>query len=75
MRQELQATHEYEVVLNYGVNAKQYQLPTIKKAAGNRPQPITNSCYSIFSGCQRKSGKQLKGRRCLSNEFILGKGL
>lgn len=48
MRQELQAIHEYEAdeaVLDYGVNAKQYQLLIIKKAAGSRLQSITNSLH------------------------------
>lgn len=48
MRQELQAIHEYEAdeaVLDYGVNARQYQLLIIKKAAGSRLQSITNSLH------------------------------
>lgn len=48
MRQELQAIHEYEAdeaVLDFGVNAKQYQLLIIKKAAGSRLQSITNSLH------------------------------
>ena len=46
MRQELQTIHEFEAddyVLCQGLNAKQYQLLIIKKAAGNRLQTVTNS--------------------------------
>lgn len=48
MREELQAIHEYEAdeaVLNGGVNAREYQLLLIKKAAGSRLQSITNSLH------------------------------
>ena len=48
LREELQAIHEYEAdeaVLNGGVNAREYQLLLIKKAAGSRLQSITNSLH------------------------------
>ncbi len=48
MRRELQAIHEYEAdeaVLDYGIDAKSYQLLLIKKAAGSRLQSITNSLH------------------------------
>ena len=48
MRRELQTIHEYEAdeaVLDYGIDAKSYQLLLIKKAAGSRLQSITNSLH------------------------------
>ncbi len=48
LREELQAIHEYEAdeaVLDGGVNAREYQLLLIKKAAGSRLQSITNSLH------------------------------
>ena len=48
MRRELQTIHEYEAdeaVLDYGIDAKSYQLLLIKKAAGSRLQTITNSLH------------------------------
>ena len=48
MREELQDIHEFEAdeaVLNAGVNAREYQLLLIKKAAGSRLQSITNSLH------------------------------
>lgn len=48
LREELQAIHEYEAdeaVLGGGVNAREYQLLLIKKAAGSRLQSITNSLH------------------------------
>lgn len=46
LRRELRAIHEYEAdeaVLNSGVDAKQYQLLLIKKAAGGRWYSVANS--------------------------------
>lgn len=46
MKQELQGIHEYEAdetVINQGVDAKQYQLLLIKKAAGTRLYSMANS--------------------------------
>lgn len=46
VRQELRAVHEYEAdqaVLNTGIDAQQYQLLLIKKAAGTRWSSIANS--------------------------------
>lgn len=48
LREELQAIHEFEAdeaVLDAGVNAREYQLLLIKKAAGSRLQSITNSLH------------------------------
>lgn len=48
MRKELQIIHEYEadeMVLDTGINPKTYQLLLIKKAAGNRLQPIVNGLH------------------------------
>lgn len=46
LRRELRAIHEYEAdeaVLNSGVDARQYQLLLIKKAAGGRWYSVANS--------------------------------
>lgn len=46
MRQELATVHEYEAdkaVLDSGINAKQYQILLIKKAAGGKWYSIANS--------------------------------
>lgn len=46
LRRELRAIHEYEAdeaVLESGVDARQYQLLLIKKAAGNRWYSVANS--------------------------------
>lgn len=46
LKQELQNLHEYEAdaaVIYQGVDARQYQLLLIKKAAGNRFYSVTNS--------------------------------
>ncbi|MDP4276317.1 MAG: TonB family protein [Bacteroidota bacterium] len=46
LKQELQSIHEYEaddMVLNQGIDAKQYQLLIIKKAVGKRLYSMSNS--------------------------------
>jgi TonB family protein len=66
MRRELCAVHEYEAdkaVLDSGINAKQYQILLIKKAAGAKWYSIANSFnhsklkYRITMMSRRKSSR------------------
>lgn len=71
MRRELCAIHEYEAdeaVLDSGINAKQYQILLIKKAAGGKWYSIANSFnhsklkYRITMMSRKKSSGWMKAK-------------
>jgi len=74
MREELQAIHEFEAdeeVLNAGVNAREYQLLLIKKAAGSRLQSITNSLHQSSIKKRITMMQKRKSNRWAQAKYLL----
>ncbi len=74
MREELQAIHEFEAdeeVLNAGVNAREYQLLLIKKAAGSRLQSITNSLHQSSIKKRITMMQKKKSNRWVQAKYLL----
>ena len=74
MREELQAIHEYEAdeeVLNAGINAREYQLLLIKKAAGSRLQSITNSLHQSSIKKRITMMQKKKSNRWAQTKYLM----
>ena len=74
IREELQAIHEFEAdeeVLNAGVNAREYQLLLIKKAAGSRLQSITNSLHQSSIKKRITMMQKKKSNRWAQAKYLL----
>ncbi len=74
MREELQAIHEFEAdeeVLLAGIDAREYQLLLIKKAAGSRLQSITNSLHQSSIKKRITMMQKKKSNRWAQTKYLL----
>ena len=70
---DLKAIHEYEAddaVLNFGIDAKTYQLLLVTKAVGGRLQTV---CNNLSHHSLKKRIKMMHTQK--SNRWLMGKGL